>query len=60
MDSGRQVPIQNVVVFLPGPSVEYFSLLWRGFSKQHIAPSLGNKLHMVFTAPSRMGVEALR
>ena len=47
----HQVPIQNLALLLPGPSVEYFSPWPTGFSKQYLAPSLGNEHDMVFAVP---------
>jgi len=51
----HQMTFHNLTLFLPGQSVGYFSALPTGFSKPYLAPSVGNKHHMLFAVPSRMG-----
>jgi hypothetical protein len=51
----HQVPFNNLPLLLPGQGMEDFPQLTTRLPEQHFAPSLGDKHHMVFAVPSRMG-----
>src|SRR6516164_9210259 len=51
----QQMPFVNLALFLPGQRVENRPEVRTEFRKQHLPPPLGDKHHMVFAVPLRMG-----
>jgi len=52
--SGSRCPLNDLALLLPRQGVEYFSQLAPCLAKQHLAPSLWHKHHMILTVPTGM------
>src|SRR6266550_7523876 len=50
----QRVSLHDLALLLPRQCVEYFSQLAPCLAKQHLAPPLGHKHHMILTVPTGM------
>ena len=49
----QQVSLNDLALLLPRQGVEYFSQFAPCLAKQHLAPSLGHKHHMIYSPNER-------
>src|SRR5436309_12824653 len=50
----QQVSLNDLALLLPRQCAKYFSQLASCLAKQHLAPPLGHKYHMILTVPTGM------
>src|SRR5206468_5499414 len=56
----QQVSLNDLAPLLPRQRVKYFSPLAACLAKQHLAPPLGHKHHMILTVPTGMRYPLIR